>query len=284
MNLIPTLIKKIALVGKYTALKDSYLSVYKSLIHAALAVGADLELTWIEATNLEPEMETTNKEKYDEEWTLLRSVDGIVVPGGFGTRGVDGKIITVNYARTNKVPILGICLGFQVMVIEYARSVLGMTDATSEEPAKEKATKEENANDMDEDNLYSKEKKAKGTPHVIVEMPEIDPKILGGTMRCGARPCLLTDTIQTSSGTQKSMSPTLYKHKFTYPNVVSRKVRSKDSSHQKGKSSSPPGFTSPQRLRPGTKPGPKLPLPATQKRMQSSPPAAAPPLDKPKSS
>jgi len=216
---------KIALVGKYTALKDSYLSVYKSLIHAALAVGADLELTWIQATNLEPEMETNDKEKYDAEWALLRSVDGIVVPGGFGTRGVDGKILTVNYARTNKVPILGICLGFQVMVIEYARSVLGMTDATSEEPAKEKATKEENANDMDEDNLYSKEKKAKGTPHVIVEMPEIDPKIMGGTMRCGARPCLLTDTIQTSSGTQKSMSPTLYKHKFTYPNVVMERHR-----------------------------------------------------------
>ena len=216
---------KIALVGKYTDLKDSYLSVYKSLIHAALAVSVDIDLIWIEASNLEEEMKTTSKEKYDAEWKLLKSVNGIVVPGGFGTRGVDGKILTVNYARLNKIPILGICLGFQVMVIEYCRSVLGMVDATSEEPAKEKAAKDQDLNNDDDDGLYPKEKKHKGSPHVIVFMPEIDPKIMGGTMRCGARPCLLNESIETSKGKQLSMSPVLYKNKFTYPNVVMERHR-----------------------------------------------------------
>jgi len=216
---------KIALVGKYTDLKDSYLSVYKSLIHAALAVGADLDLIWIEASNLELDMESEDKEKYSTEWNLLKSVDGIVVPGGFGTRGVDGKILTVNYARSNNVPILGICLGFQVMVIEYCRSILGLSDITSEEIAKEKRAKQENVDDMNDDDLYSKEKKTKANPHAIVFMPEIDPKTMGGTLRCGSRPCILNETIQSSKGSQKSMSSILYQNKFTYPNVVMERHR-----------------------------------------------------------
>jgi len=221
---------KIALVGKYTNLKDSYLSVYKSLIHAALAVGVELEVTWIEATNLEEETAKKDKTKYDNEWSLLRSVEGIVVPGGFGTRGVDGKILTVNYARENKIPILGICLGFQVMVIEFARAKLGMEDCTSEEIAQEKEKAKQASGDerdkmnTDED-LYPKEKKVKKSPHAIVFMPEIDPKTMGGTLRCGSRPCLLTESFQTREGPRKSMSPFLYKKKFTYPNVVMERHR-----------------------------------------------------------
>lgn len=158
---------RIALVGKYTGLQDSYLSVIKALKHATMKCDYDLEIEWIEASSLEPEMKTADPEKYDEAWQKLRSVDGIVVPGGFGDRGVDGKVLTAQYARENKVPYLGICLGMQVAVIEYARHVLQWSDANSEEFDKETAHK------------------------VVVFMPEIDPNVMGGTMRCGARRTIL---------------------------------------------------------------------------------------------
>ena len=148
----------IAMVGKYTGLTDSYLSVIKSLQHASYAVNRTLVIDWIEASNLE--------EASHSDWDVLRAADGILVPGGFGDRGIEGKILAANYARTNKVPYLGICLGLQIATIEFCRNVLGMEGANSTE--------------FDEN-----------TPHpAVVFMPEISKTHLGGTMRLGSRPTI----------------------------------------------------------------------------------------------
>ncbi|CEG49195.1 ctp synthase [Plasmopara halstedii] len=165
-----TQICKIALVGKYTGLQDSYLSVIKALKHATMKCDRDLEIVWIEASDLEVEMREKNVQAHQEAWTKLRSVDGIVVPGGFGDRGVDGKVLTAQYARENGIPYLGVCLGMQVAVIEYARNVVGWHDANSEE--------------FD----------ANAGHKVVIFMPEINPDVMGGTMRCGERETIVHES------------------------------------------------------------------------------------------
>ncbi|MBP51254.1 MAG: CTP synthase (glutamine hydrolyzing) [Candidatus Thalassarchaeaceae archaeon] len=151
----------IAMVGKYTGLSDSYLSVIKALQHSAFAVDRKLVIDWIESTDLDPNDVTEN---HDEAWGLLRAADGILVPGGFGSRGVEGKIAAANYARTNNVPYLGVCLGLQIATIEFCRNVLGLEGANSTE--------------FDED-----------TPNpAVVFMPEISKTHMGGTMRLGTKP------------------------------------------------------------------------------------------------
>ena len=148
----------IAMVGKYTGLTDSYLSVIKSLQHASYVINRTLVIDWIEACNLE-------NESHDD-WDKLRSADGILVPGGFGDRGIEGKILAANYARVSKTPFLGICLGLQIATIEFCRNVLGLEGANSTE--------------FDPD-----------TPHpAVVFMPEISKTHLGGTMRLGSRPTI----------------------------------------------------------------------------------------------
>ena len=151
----------IAMVGKYTGLSDSYLSVIKALQHSAFAVDRKLVIDWIESTDLDPHNVT---EKHDEAWDLLRAADGILVPGGFGNRGVEGKIAAANYARVNNVPYLGVCLGLQIATIEFCRNVLGLENANSTE--------------FDEN-----------TPNpAVVFMPEISKTHMGGTMRLGTKP------------------------------------------------------------------------------------------------
>ena len=148
----------IAMVGKYTGLTDSYLSVIKSLQHASYEVNRTLVIDWIEASNLEDENH--------EDWNTLKSADGILVPGGFGDRGIEGKILAANYARVSKTPFLGICLGLQIATLEFCRNVLGLQGANSTE--------------FDSD-----------TPHpAVVFMPEISKTHLGGTMRLGSRPTI----------------------------------------------------------------------------------------------
>src|SRR5690606_8356544 len=114
---------RIAVVGKYVELHDAYMSVKEALFHAASARDRRLEIEWIYSGDLEK----------DRGWDVLRTVDGIVVPGGFGYRGVEGKVLAARYARENNVPYLGLCLGMQVMCIEFARNVLGLEDANSSE-------------------------------------------------------------------------------------------------------------------------------------------------------
>ena len=149
----------IAMVGKYTDLSDAYLSVIKALQHAALAVERKLNIDWIEASDLEGDNNS-------EAWNLLRGANGVLVPGGFGDRGIEGKVLAAQYARENNVPYLGICLGLQVATIEFCRNVLGIKDATSTE--------------FDAD---------AANPAVIF-MPEISKTHLGGTMRLGSRPTI----------------------------------------------------------------------------------------------
>tara|TARA_B100001175_G_scaffold182156_1_gene154632 strand:- start:235 stop:1881 length:1647 start_codon:yes stop_codon:yes gene_type:complete len=152
---------RIAMVGKYTGLSDSYLSVIKALQHSAFAVNRKLVIDWIESTDLDPIDKTQG---HDEAWRVLRSADGILVPGGFGNRGVEGKIAAANYARVNSVPYLGVCLGLQIATIEFCRNVLGLDGANSAE--------------FDE-----------GAPiQAVVFMPEISKTHMGGTMRLGTKP------------------------------------------------------------------------------------------------
>ena len=154
---------KIVLVGKYTALSDAYASVVKSLRHACVKSNRKLDLVYVEAENLEDSTKEVDPERYHQAWGKLCSGDGILVPGGFGIRGLEGKIAAIEWARTKQVPFLGICLGFQMAVIEHARNVL----------------KWEGAHTTEAD---------PNTPHpVIIDMPEISQTIMGGTQRLGKR-------------------------------------------------------------------------------------------------
>jgi CTP synthase len=150
---------KIAIVGKYTAVKDAYISVKEALVHGASAVNSGLEISWIEASDLE---------KLYDVAEVLSPYDGVVVPGGFGERGIEGKIRAIKFARENKIPYLGLCLGLQLMVVEYARHVCGMTGANSTEFDKK-------------------------SPHPVVDMLPEQQQISrkGGTMRLGAYEAVL---------------------------------------------------------------------------------------------
>ena len=114
---------KIGLVGKYIELQDAYLSVVESLKHASIFNHADLEIKWIDSE------EITEKSA----GSILRDVDGIIIPGGFGSRGIEGKINAARYARENNIPYLGLCLGMQIAIIEFARNVAGLQNANSRE-------------------------------------------------------------------------------------------------------------------------------------------------------
>jgi len=156
----------IAMVGKYTDLSDAYLSVIKSLQHAAMKVRRKLTIKWIEASHLEEQWQNNNVKEYTVAWDTLRSSDGVLVPGGFGDRGIEGKVNAAQYARENKIPYLGICLGLQVATIEFCRNVLGISGANSTE--------------FDDNVEYP----------AVIFMPEISKTHLGGTMRLGSRPTI----------------------------------------------------------------------------------------------
>lgn len=123
----------VALVGKYTSLHDSYMSVSKSLEHAAMHCKKRLELIWVDASHLEDSTQEHYPAHFHKAWHAVCTADGILVPGGFGLRGTEGMIKAITWARTKKIPFLGICLGMQLAVVEYARSVCGIPGAGSEE-------------------------------------------------------------------------------------------------------------------------------------------------------
>ena len=176
----------IALVGKYVEYPDSYISVKEALRHAGLFHDRDVEIQWIHSEDVE---------RYGPE-ALLGEACGIVVPGGFGQRGVEGMVDTVRYAREHQVPYLGLCLGLQVMVIEWARSQLGLTQANSSE--------------LDPD-----------TPDPVIHiMPEqLSVTSLGGTMRLGGYPCLPLEHTVTMESYQQKVVTERHRHRFELNNA-----------------------------------------------------------------
>jgi len=175
----------IALVGKYVELQDAYFSVREALYHAALYHDRDINLLWIPSEDLEE----------DGSDALLRSAQGIIVPGGFGIRGIEGMIKAATYARTNEIPYLGLCLGMQVMVIEFARYALDSTKANSAEfdPT---------------------------TPYPVIDLlPEqegVENK--GGTMRLGNYPCQLVPGSRAASAYRQSLVYERHRHRFEFNN------------------------------------------------------------------
>lgn len=182
---------KIAIVGKYVKLEDSYISVIESLHHAGFANNVKVDIELIDS-------ETINKDNSSKK---LNKFNGIVVPGGFGNRGIDGKIETIRYARENKIPFLGICLGMQMAVVEFARNVLKLEDSNSAE--------------FDENTKNP-------LIHIMEEQKEVNKK--GGTMRLGAYPCVLKqDTLARSLYGQEKISER-HRHRFEVNNMYKEQL------------------------------------------------------------
>lgn len=159
----------IALVGKYTTFMDSYVSVLKSLEHCVMTWEHKLNLVAVEASHLEKPAQESSQEEYDLAWSKVRSADGVLVSGGFGERGTEGMIVAAQWARENKIPYLGICLGMQVAVIEFARHICNIPEAGSIELSPD------------------------CPDPIIIFMPEIDKVTMGGTMRLGSRPTIFQE-------------------------------------------------------------------------------------------
>ena len=185
---------KIALVGKYVELQDAYMSVREALKHAALANGVDVEIGWVHSADLEK----------DKGWDVVRGAHGIVVPGGFGSRGIEGKIMAARYAREQSVPYLGLCLGMQVMCVEYARNILDLEDANSSE--------------FD-----------RGTEHPIIDLMIDQRSItdLGGTMRLGLYPCMLQPGSKAAEVYGVDQVEERHRHRFEFNNVYRKPFEEK---------------------------------------------------------
>ncbi|WP_239255112.1 CTP synthase [Listeria ilorinensis] len=176
---------RIALVGKYVSLQDAYLSVAEALRHAGYSQDAEIEIDWIDS-------EKVTKENAAE---ILGEADGILVPGGFGDRAIEGKIAAIEYARVNKVPYLGICLGMQLATVEFARNVLGLEGAHSAEIAPE-------------------------TPHNIIDLLPEQKNIenLGGTLRLGLYPARIKEGTKASAAYGKSLVEERHRHRYEFNN------------------------------------------------------------------
>lgn len=175
----------IAVVGKYVALHDAYLSVVEALKHGGISNKTNVNIRWVDAEVLTPE----NMEEY------LHDVDGILVPGGFGYRGTEGKILAIHYARTQKIPFLGICLGMQLAIVEFCRNVIGLKAAASME--------------LEPDTPYP----------VISLMPEQNGVTnLGGTLRLGSYPCVLEKGSLAEKLYQKKEISERHRHRYEVNN------------------------------------------------------------------
>lgn len=178
---------KIAMVGKYVELHDSYISVNEALKHGGIATHSAVDIHWIDSELLE-------KEDCDID-EILGGVDGILVPGGFGSRGIEGKIKACNYARVNGIPYLGICLGMQIAIIEFARNVLGLKNANSAEINPE-------------------------TPYPVIDILPEQKEVtdMGGTMRLGQYPCVLNPESKSFSLYESSMIYERHRHRYEVNN------------------------------------------------------------------
>ena len=180
---------KIALCGKYVQLHDAYLSVAEALAHAGYENGAKVDIDWVDTESLTPQNVAQK----------LGGADGILVPGGFGNRGIEGKILCAKYARENNIPYLGICLGMQTAVIEYARNVLGYADANSSE--------------------FDPESK-----HPVIDlMPDQHGVKMGGTMRLGAYPCVVLGPLMRQAYKSDNISER-HRHRYEFNNAFRKQI------------------------------------------------------------
>ncbi|MCQ2590431.1 MAG: CTP synthase [Treponema sp.] len=175
---------QIALVGKYVKLHDSYLSIVESLNHASFAVGCNLKIKWVDSDSVTDE---TAPE-------IFKDCNGIILPGGFGNRGIEGMVNSCKYARTHKLPYFGICLGMQIAVIEYARNVLGYKDANSTE-----------FNEQCE--------------HPVIDlMKDQEGVIMGGTMRLGKYVCKVSDNTILKTAYKNDLIEERHRHRYEFNN------------------------------------------------------------------
>ena len=182
----PKPVVNIALVGKYVELKDAYMSVREAVNHAALSLGVEAEIQWVHSADLEK----------NKGWEEVKAADGIIVPGGFGSRGIEGKIQAARYARENNIPYLGLCLGMQVMCVEFARNVLGHEDANSTE--------------FD-----------RGTEYPVIDLMVEQRAItdMGGTMRLGLYPCVLQPRTKAAAAYGEKQVEERHRHRWEFNNA-----------------------------------------------------------------
>ncbi len=176
---------KIGIVGKYVDVIDSYKSISESLIHAGIANHCRVEVTYFDAATLNPE--NVNEK--------LKGLDGVIIPGGFGNRGIEGKIASISYLRENKIPFLGICLGMQLAAIEFARNVLKLEHADSQE--------------------FNPQ-----SPHQVIHLMEDQKTVkdLGGTMRLGAYPCQLNAGSKAAKAYDTDTISERHRHRYEFNN------------------------------------------------------------------
>jgi CTP synthase len=190
----------IALVGKYTNLEDAYLSVIEATKTAAVHQGRKTEIVWIDSEKLE--------EKDKDTWKELKRCKGMIVPGGFGIRGIEGKIAAANYARTNKIPYLGLCLGSQILAIEFARWALKDPELTSEE--------------FDEEGKISRSK------YLVHFLPgQYKGKAKGGTLRLGAYDCKLRKGSKALEAYKTENISERHRHRYEFNNSFKKKLEDK---------------------------------------------------------
>jgi CTP synthase len=181
----PKPVINIALVGKYVELKDAYMSVREAVNHAALSLGVEAELQWVHSADLEK----------GKGWDEVKAADGIIVPGGFGSRGIEGKIQAAGYARENKIPYLGLCLGMQLMCVEFARNVLGHEDANSTE--------------FDRSTKF---------PVIDLMLEQRAITDMGGTMRLGLYPCVLQPGTKAAEAYGEKQVEERHRHRWEFNN------------------------------------------------------------------
>ena len=186
---------KIAIVGKYIELQDAYISIIEALNHAGVENDHNVEIKWIYAEDME-----TNDSFKD----IFEDVDGILVPGGFGDRGIEGKINSIKYARKNNIPYFGICLGMQCAVIEYSRNVLGLEEANSSE--------------------FNSQ-----TPYPVIDiMPEQkDIEDMGGTMRLGLYPCKMEENTVSKNAYEEEIVYERHRHRYELNNEYRKRLKEK---------------------------------------------------------
>jgi len=185
---------RIAVVGKYIGLQDAYKSIYESLVHAGIANDCRVEIEKIDSEDIEKRGASR----------LLNSVSGILVPGGFGSRGIEGKVKAIEYARKNNIPFLGLCLGMQCAVIEFSRHVCGMKKANSTE--------------------FSRK-----TPFPVISLLEEQKKVrqMGGTMRLGSFPCRLRPKSRAQSAYRKELVHERHRHRYEFNNKYRKALEKK---------------------------------------------------------